>query len=200
MTHCHREFFHQQWKIILDDDFIEVWQHGIMILCCNGIKRRFYPRIFTYSADYPEKWVRWLNLRGFAYWYMIRILIAGIRNLGVCPCPQCLIPKSRVHNIGTATDMHQRKSLLRVDNSHRRDKIIVARRVIYEKQYQVNSKAVEWMLQTESWVPNVVCISWDDNSFLLTTCHSRTHSLTDCHHLVLTCTGCWFQIWCMNSN
>jgi hypothetical protein len=55
MTHCHREFFHQQWKIILDDDLIEAWQHGIVILCCDGIKRRFYPRIFTYSADYPEK-------------------------------------------------------------------------------------------------------------------------------------------------
>jgi hypothetical protein len=55
MNHCHREFFHEQWKVILDDDFIEAWKHGIVILCCDGIKRRFYPRIFTYSADYPEK-------------------------------------------------------------------------------------------------------------------------------------------------
>jgi hypothetical protein len=125
---------------------------------------------------------------------MIRILIAGIRNLGVCPCPRCLIPKSRVHNIGTATDMRQRKSLLRVDDIHRRNKVFAARRVIYEKQYQVNSKAVERMLQTESWVPNLVRISWNNNNFLLIFYHFRTHSLIDCHRLALTCTGCWFQI------
>jgi hypothetical protein len=57
MTHCHREFFHEQWKVILDDNFIEAWKHGIVILCPDGIMRRFYPRIFTYSADYPEKYV-----------------------------------------------------------------------------------------------------------------------------------------------
>ena len=54
-THCQRELFHEQWKILLDDEFIEAYQHGIVILCCDGVKRRFYPRIFTYSADYPEK-------------------------------------------------------------------------------------------------------------------------------------------------
>jgi hypothetical protein len=31
------------WQQLLDDDFLEAYQHGI------------YPRIFTYSADYPEK-------------------------------------------------------------------------------------------------------------------------------------------------
>jgi len=57
MTHCHRELTHEQWKILLDDDFIEAWKHGIVIMCWDGVKHRFYPRIFTYSADYPEKWV-----------------------------------------------------------------------------------------------------------------------------------------------
>jgi hypothetical protein len=31
--------------------------HGIVIECCDGITRRFYPRILTYSADYPETYV-----------------------------------------------------------------------------------------------------------------------------------------------
>jgi hypothetical protein len=57
MAHCHRELMHEQWKILLDKEFIEAWKHGIVIVCCDGIKRRFYPRIFTYSADYPEKYV-----------------------------------------------------------------------------------------------------------------------------------------------
>jgi hypothetical protein len=55
LAHCCRELMHEQWKIILDDEFLEAWMHGIVITCCDGIQRRFYPRIFTYSADYPEK-------------------------------------------------------------------------------------------------------------------------------------------------
>jgi hypothetical protein len=55
MTHCHREVFHKQWEILLDNEFIEAYRHGIVIKCCDGVTRRFFPRIFTYSADYPEK-------------------------------------------------------------------------------------------------------------------------------------------------
>lgn len=55
MTHCRREIIHAQWMILLDQDFLRAWKHGIVILCPDGIKRRFYPRILTYSADYPEK-------------------------------------------------------------------------------------------------------------------------------------------------
>jgi hypothetical protein len=55
MTFCHRELLHAQWKIILDDEFVEAWEHGIVVACCDGIKRRFYPRIFTHSGDYLEK-------------------------------------------------------------------------------------------------------------------------------------------------
>ena len=55
LAHCRKEFFHAQVEVLLDDDFLEAWQHGIVIKCFDGILRRFYPRIFTYSADYPEK-------------------------------------------------------------------------------------------------------------------------------------------------
>jgi hypothetical protein len=57
MTFCHRELIHAQWKILLEDDFIEAWKHGIVITCCDGVTRRFYLRIFTHSGDYPEKCV-----------------------------------------------------------------------------------------------------------------------------------------------
>lgn len=57
MTYCRREVFHAQWAILLDDEFIVAYEHGIVIMCPDGIERRFYPRIFTYSADYPEKYV-----------------------------------------------------------------------------------------------------------------------------------------------
>ena len=55
LTHCNRELFHAQWKILLDEDFLYVYTHGIVIKCFDGVSRCFYPRIFSYSADYPEK-------------------------------------------------------------------------------------------------------------------------------------------------
>jgi hypothetical protein len=55
LRYCRNEMFHAQWAIILDDDFAMAYMHGIVVECLDGIMRRFYPRIFTYSADYPEK-------------------------------------------------------------------------------------------------------------------------------------------------
>ena len=55
LTHCRRELMHAVWRILLDDDFIHAYKYGIVIKCHDGIERRVYPRIFTYSADYPEK-------------------------------------------------------------------------------------------------------------------------------------------------
>ena len=54
-TFCHRQMFHEQWQAILDDEFVESYVHGIVITGVDGIARRFYPRIFIYIADYPEK-------------------------------------------------------------------------------------------------------------------------------------------------
>jgi hypothetical protein len=55
MAHCRHEVIHAQWRIILDDEFIDAYEHGIVVECWDGIIRRFYPRILIYSADYPEK-------------------------------------------------------------------------------------------------------------------------------------------------
>ena len=53
--HCHRELFHAQWAELLDSEFVSAYEHGLTLTCADGIERRLYPRIFTYSADYPEK-------------------------------------------------------------------------------------------------------------------------------------------------
>lgn len=57
ITHCRRELMHACWNIIIDDQFLDDWKHGIVVEFPDGVKRRLYPRIFTYSADYPEKQV-----------------------------------------------------------------------------------------------------------------------------------------------
>jgi hypothetical protein len=46
---------HGVWDQLLDDDFVALYLHGFVMDCFDGVSRRFYPRIFTYSADYPEK-------------------------------------------------------------------------------------------------------------------------------------------------
>ena len=48
---------HKVWDCILDDDFTQAYEHGFTMECLDGVWRRCYPRIFTYSADYPEKYV-----------------------------------------------------------------------------------------------------------------------------------------------
>lgn len=55
LTHCKRELIHAVWRTLLDDDFVEAYKNGIVVKCFDGATRRVYPRIFTYSADYPEK-------------------------------------------------------------------------------------------------------------------------------------------------
>lgn len=43
------------WETILDEDFVYAYKHGFIMKCHDQVMRRFYPRILTYSADYPEK-------------------------------------------------------------------------------------------------------------------------------------------------
>lgn len=155
-THCHRELFHKQWKDLLDDEFLEAYEHGMPFMCGDGIKRRLFPRIFTYSADYPEKYVARISFSSSLSHLTYRVLIATIRNLGGCPCPRCLIPKEDLQNVASEDDMFQREALSRHDTADRRAKICAARKVIYEQHLVVNTPQVEVLLKPESLVPTVV--------------------------------------------
>ena len=76
--------------------------------------------------------------------------------MGACPCPRCLIPKDRIHLVGTKRDMHQRTTLARVDNLQRQAKITAAREMIYERNWAVDSAPVQRLLKPESLVPTEV--------------------------------------------
>jgi len=89
MTHCHPEILHAQWQVLLNEDFINACQHGVVITWCNGVKHCFYSHIFTYSADFVD-----------------RVLIACIHNLGTCPCPHCMIRLNEVQDLGNEKDLH----------------------------------------------------------------------------------------------
>ena len=55
IAHLRRELMHAIRLVLLDEEFIEAYVHGILHKFINGIVRRAFLRIFTYSADYPEK-------------------------------------------------------------------------------------------------------------------------------------------------
>ena len=52
LTNCRQELMHGQ---LFDHDFVQSYRHGFIMECLDGIWRKFYLQIFTYSADYPGK-------------------------------------------------------------------------------------------------------------------------------------------------
>ncbi|KAF8837831.1 hypothetical protein BDN67DRAFT_991589 [Paxillus ammoniavirescens] len=120
LTHCHRELFHAQWCMLLDDKFLEAYEHGIVITCQDEV-----------------------------------VLIVTIRNLGKCPCPRCLILKSRVHLLATKLDILECETLSCSDTAQRHAKVISAHKLIYESNYAVDGTCVEELLKDESLVPTL---------------------------------------------
>jgi hypothetical protein len=103
-AHCRRDLFQACWKHLLDVDFLNTYCHGIILQCPDGILRRVFPHIFTYSADYPEKQAHfsfpYLNTNQYS-----RVLIATIKDMSVCPCPHCLMLKASFDLLGLFRDM-----------------------------------------------------------------------------------------------
>ncbi|KAF6761428.1 hypothetical protein DFP72DRAFT_1062420 [Ephemerocybe angulata] len=134
LAHCARELFHKQWSILLDEDLIGAMRDGVLLLCPDEESRLFFPRIFTYSADYPEK-----------------ILVAGVRNNGSCPCHRCLVIKSDLGKLGAPTDWDR---VIRIRNLDQQDdKVAKARSLIYEKGYAIDGEKVEEQLKQSSLTP-----------------------------------------------
>ncbi|KAJ3709521.1 hypothetical protein C8R42DRAFT_649336 [Lentinula raphanica] len=136
LTHCRRELMHAVWRYLLNDDFIHAYKYGIVIVCADGVKRRIFPRIFTYSADYPEK-----------------VLLATIRDKGLCPCPRCFIPKSHLNRLGV--DLRFRISQTR---TFLINKVNQARRLIYTAGAAIGGKYVQDLLKESSSVPTLMLV------------------------------------------
>ncbi|KAL1658479.1 hypothetical protein GGF50DRAFT_67162 [Schizophyllum commune] len=132
-VHCHRELMHAVWDTLLDEEFVHAYKYGMVIRCLDGVERRVYPRIFTYSADYPEK-----------------VLLASIRDGGSCPCPRCLVHKSKLDQLGLRRDMATRVNAARTYLSHA---VSVARRAIYEFAHPIGGTLVQTLLKPFSAVP-----------------------------------------------
>ncbi|KAG2740132.1 hypothetical protein P692DRAFT_201842539 [Suillus brevipes Sb2] len=131
-AHCRRELFHACWKHLLDAEFVHAYRHGIVLQCPDGVYRRVFPRIFTYSADYPEK-----------------ALIATIKDMGSCPCPRCLLPKA---SFGLFRGLQDRLANLR---AYCLESVVMARSFIFSGGNTINGSKVQVTLGEGSWVPTV---------------------------------------------
>ena len=145
---------HGAWNIILDDDFIHAYTFGIVIMCIDGIECRVYPQIFTYSADYPEKYVLSpITLFDLISHLLIRVLLATIRDNGLFPCPRCLVSKSVLHNLGCPDDI---KIRIEKTRTFLADLVKKARKLIYKDAKAINGKGVDDKLKGFSGVPTMV--------------------------------------------
>ncbi|THG95202.1 hypothetical protein EW026_g6403 [Hermanssonia centrifuga] len=133
---CKTQIMHAVWLLLMDEQFMEAYVHGILVDCGDNIRRRLFPRFFTYSADYPE-----------------RILLACIRFLGRCPCPNCLVLKSRVPDMGTKYDRKRQSENGRKDTTFVQMLIAKARKLIFQFGKSITSKAVECKIQPTSLLP-----------------------------------------------
>src|SRR3981081_3339263 len=84
------------------------------------------------------------------------MLMACLRYLALCPCPRCLLLKSKIPLIGSKTDTKSRLQLARKDDKARQRKVEVARRLMFERGVNITSEKIEKILRPESLTPTRV--------------------------------------------
>ncbi|KAI0069516.1 hypothetical protein K474DRAFT_1610336 [Panus rudis PR-1116 ss-1] len=132
---CRKELFHAVWLLLMDEEFMHAYVHGMLVRCGDGIIRRLFPRFFCYLADYPEK-----------------VLVACVKFLAECPCPRCEIKKIYISSLATTAD-YQRRSHIRVDTPQLHATISSARYLIFNGGLSAASKRVKDILSPKSLLP-----------------------------------------------
>jgi hypothetical protein len=153
----------------MDDDFMHAYEFGIIIECLDGIRRRIFPRFFTYSADYPEKCVLSLSY-GLRLILLFRTLLACIKFLAQCPCPRCLTLKSKIGDLGKKVDRRRRERYVREDSHWLWSTITMVRDWLYRKGVNITSKHVKDNLGPRSLVPTLVSTIYHQPMASLTHC------------------------------
>ena len=82
-----------------------------------------------------------------------RVLLATIRDKGLCPCPRCLMPKSKLDQTGTKRDS---KFRLQNARTYLFNCVQIARNAIYNSAAAVAGAVVNRLLKATSSVPTMV--------------------------------------------
>jgi len=83
-----------------------------------------------------------------------RVLLATIRDNGLCPCPRCLMPKTQLDRMGQIPD-----SKFRTMNGIRQylhEKVQDAQDLVYQVGHAVAGARVDRLLKATSSVPTIV--------------------------------------------
>ena len=143
-THCKREVMHAIWELLLDEEFMKAYKEGLIITCGDGITWKVFPRLFTYSANYPEKWVITISIPSCcAHADSGRVLLATLKFLGNCPCVQCLVEREKIFQLGSKLDMQCQQMKWWVDSHPRQVSVWDAQRQIFQFGRPVNSKIID---------------------------------------------------------
>lgn len=124
------------------------------------------------------------------------MLMSCLRYLARCPCPRCLILKSKISLIGSKTDTKMRLILVRKDSEDRREKVEQARALMFEKGIAITSVKIERILKPQSLtltrVSTILCRI--DLELMVPRMHSRSDFLTTAS----TSMNCLYLICFMN--
>ncbi|KAF6742404.1 hypothetical protein DFP72DRAFT_1081941 [Ephemerocybe angulata] len=131
--YCGREVFQKQWSILLDQELRDAMRDGIVLTCPDGVDRCFYPRILTYSADYPEK-----------------VIVSGLRKYGIAPCHRCTVSHWDLSNLNAPIDT-ERKSAQRSEVEQ--TELMLASRGVIRSGFAVGGKPVNKPLNAISIHP-----------------------------------------------
>ena len=94
-----------------------------------------------------------LPLSAFHLSNFFRVLLATIRDKGLCPCPHCLVPKTHLDRLGLKLDI---KNQITQFQQYMADKVKAARRIIFQHARLITSTNVEAFLKSFSGVPTEV--------------------------------------------
>ncbi|KAH9938879.1 uncharacterized protein BXZ73DRAFT_99940 [Epithele typhae] len=135
MRFLKRDLFQQIWLRLMNTDFMEAYEKGVVYQCTDGVTQRMFPRLFAYAADYPEK-----------------ILATALKPLSTHPCPTCLTTMDQCSEAGSHEDMKRRSELARTDGPELHDVITAARKLLF-KGYSIVSDRVRDLLKQFSLNP-----------------------------------------------
>lgn len=83
------------------------------------------------------------------------MLLATIRDKGLCPCPRCLVPKARLDRVGHIAD-----AKIRTSQARKYQNIVAsvnkARDAIYKEGVPISGAYVQRLLKPTSTVPTLV--------------------------------------------
>lgn len=159
---------------------------------------RWYRASGISSILYIFCWLSW-EVSGFLFSFkgcwahpLERALLATIRDKGLCPCPRCLVPKSKLDQTGTK---HDSKFRLRNDRTYLSDHVLIARNAIYKSAAAITGTTVNRLLKATSSVPTLVS-QVPRYLFIWALCRIlRTHLLINLD-AILTSRVCSLLIFC----